>query len=354
MKAKNAVIAASVVLFASAASAHHGPIGNPVLYLSENLVELEGEITEILWRNPHPRLRLRVADEEGGEEIWELELDGSPISYARRGVAAEDFAQTGDRVRVAGVEALFAPRSLGVLHYLRPDGSELVFRDRELRWSQVRYAPVERPLDPEMVAQARQTAQSIFRVWGGRSRDGTPPHPPPATYENFLTDQGRELAAGFVRARDDPELQCQQGMPTTMFDPVPMEFIDQGDRILIRIQEYDVERVVYMGGETQTADPVPSPLGYSRGRWEDDTLVVTTTHVDWPHFDPYGTPQSNQTQYVERFRYSAENEDLNYTFTATDPVMFTEPVTFERSRPWTPGVELVPFNCAASWGDEAN
>jgi hypothetical protein len=25
-------------------------------------------------------------------------------------------------------------------------------------------------------------------------------------------------------------------------------------------------------------------------------------------------------------------------------------MTFERTRPWTPGVELVPFNCAASWG----
>jgi len=354
MKAVHTAFAASVTLFASTALAHHGPIGNPDLYLSENLLELEGEITEVFWRNPHPRLRLRVAGEDGEPEIWELELDGSPISYARRGVTAGDFAQVGDQVRVAGVEALFAPRALGVMHYLRPDGSELVFRDREPRWSAVRYAPQERPLDPAKIAQARQSAQSIFRVWGGRSTDGTPPHPPLSSYEGYLTERGRELAAGWVRARNDPELRCQQGMPTTMFDPVPMEIIDAGERVLIRIQEYDVERVIHMSDGNQTAAPEPSPLGYSHGQWEGDTLVVTTTHVDWPQFDPFGTPQSDQTRFVERFRFSAEDEALQYTFAATDPVMFTETITFERSRPWTPGVELVPFNCAASWGDAAN
>ncbi len=255
---------------------------------------------------------------------------------------------------MAGVVALFASRSLGVLHYLRPDGREHTFRNREPRWSSVQFAPAERPLDPAKVAQVRQTAQSIFRVWGGRSRDNVPPHPPLSIYEGYLTEQGRELAADWVRARDDPELKCQQGMPTTMFDPVPMEFVDEGERILIRIQEYDVERVIHMTAEAEPANPEPSPLGYSLGRWEGDTLVVTTTHVDWPQFDPYGTPQSDQTGYIERFSFSTEDEDLNYTFTATDPMMFTQPITFERSRPWTPGVELVPFNCAASWDDAAN
>ena len=351
MNAIHTAFFVSIILFSSSALAHHGPIGNPDLYLSENLMELEGEIAEVFWRNPHPRLRLRVASEDGQAEIWELELDGSPISYARRGVTAGDFAQVGDRVRVAGVEALFAPRALGVMHYLRPDGSELVFRDREPRWSAVRYAPPERPLDPEKVSLARQSAQSIFRVWGGRSTDGTAPHPPLSSYEGYLTERGRELAAGWLRARDDPELRCQQGMPTTMFDPVPMEIVDRGDRILIRIQEYDVEREIYMSDGAQISDPVPSPLGTSRGHWEGDTLVVVTTHIDWPQFDPYGTPQSDQTRYVERFRYAEDDEALRYTLTATDPIMFTQPITFERSRPWTPGVELVPFNCAASWSD---
>jgi hypothetical protein len=336
------------------AAAHHGPIGNPVLYLSENLVEFEGEITDVFWRNPHPRLRMRVVDDGGEETIWELELDGSPISFARKDITADDFAQVGDRVRVAGVVALFENSSLGVLHYQRPDGQEYVFRNRELRWGDEQFAPVDRPLDPAKIAQARQNATGIFRVWGGRSPDGAPPHPPLSSYEQYLTERARELAASYNRATDDGELDCRQGMPTTMFDPVPMEFVDEGERILIRVQEYDVERLIYLNADTNAEEPEHTPLGYSVGHWEGDTLFVTTTHINWAQFDPYGTPQSDQTQLLERFRFNAENETLEYSLTATDPVMFTEPLTFEKSRPWTPGIELQPFNCVARWEDAAN
>ena len=33
--------------------AHHGPVTQPSLYLTDDLVELEGEIVNVLWRNPH-------------------------------------------------------------------------------------------------------------------------------------------------------------------------------------------------------------------------------------------------------------------------------------------------------------
>jgi hypothetical protein len=137
-------------------------------------------------------------------------------------------------------------------------------------------------------------------------------------------------------------------MPVTMFDPVPMEIVDAGERILIRVQEYDVERVIHMNPGAPS--PAPSPLGHSVGRWDGETLVVTTTRVDWPQANPYGTPQSNRVSFVERFRFLPQNAALHYTITVTDPEIFTRPMTFERTRPWTPGVELVPFNCAASWG----
>ncbi len=355
MRAIYVVLVTSTLFLAWSASAHHGPIGNPELYLAENLMEFEGEITDVLWRNPHPRLRMRVLDNSGEETIWELELDGSPISFSRKGISANDFAEVGDRVRVAGVVALFEDRSLGVLHYQRPDGQEYVFRDRELRWADEQFRPVDQPLDPAKIAQARQNARGIFRVWGNNV-DGSNSHPPRPSYRPFLTAQGAELAANYNRATDDGELDCRQGMPTAMFDPVPMEIVDDANlnRILIRVLEMDIERVVHMNADAGAAEPEHSPLGYSVGRWEEDTLIVTTTHVDWPQFDPYGAPQSNQTQYFETFRLSADENVLNYSFTATDPVMFTQPITFERQRLWTPGVELVPYNCAASWDNAAN
>ena len=79
------------------AGAHHGANTNPELYLAENLVELDGKISRVLWRNPHPRLKMTVVDENGDSAEWELELAGSLQSYARDGVS-RDFFNVGDPV----------------------------------------------------------------------------------------------------------------------------------------------------------------------------------------------------------------------------------------------------------------
>ena len=119
-------------------------------------------------------------------------------------------------------------------------------------------------------------------------------------------------------------------------------------------QEYDIERVIHMSPGALDAQPEPSPLGYSVGRWEGEALLVTTTHVDWPYFDPYGTPQSERMSYTERFELARDGEALRYTLTATDPVVFTEPFTLETLRPWTPGVEIEPYDCVPAWEDVAD
>jgi hypothetical protein len=49
-------------------------------------------------------------------------------------------------------------------------------------------------------------------------------------------------------------------------------------------------------------DTLPKTLlGRSKGRWEGDTLVVTTSRIDWPYFDSSGIPQGPSSTIVERF-----------------------------------------------------
>jgi len=50
---------------------------------------------------------------------------------------------------------------------------------------------------------------------------------------------------------------------------------------------------------------------------------------------------------VERFTPSADGFTLDYTLTATDPVVFTEPVVLDRTWTWVPGEEVQTFEC--SW-----
>jgi len=332
----------------SAATAHHGAVTNPGLYRAEDLTELEGEITDVFWRNPHPRFRMSAPDADGQETIWELELNGSLQTWSRQGVSAENFPGLGERVRAAGYISRRDPHSLGVLHLLLPNGQEHVNGNRSLRWSNIRMSVEGPQVDSEQITAARRGAMNIFRVWW-RDADGTGGHPPMSEYVPFLTDHGRELAATYDPVTQNPELSCRQGMPTTMFDPVPMQIIDQGDRILIRVQEYDVERVVHLNPDT--AGTEPSPLGNSVGHWDGDTLIVDTADVDWPYFDPYGTPQSDRVRYRETFTVADTGDILLYSMTVADPIMFSQPFTLRRPREWVPGFELEAYDCVAEWDD---
>ena len=280
------------------------------LHLAENLVELEGEITDVLWRNPHVRLRLRVTDDAGVEKLWELELGpAGTMSLERRGIAS-DFVRPGDRVRAAGFVSRWSRDSLGLLHLLLPDGREYIDGNREPRWSNQRLASEARPIDAARIETARREADGIFRVWGANPDRRGPPHPRPSTYDYLLTERGRELAATFDPPTDHPELDCRQGMPTTMFDPSPMQLIDAGNRILLRVEEYDVERVIHLDPDAADLDVPASPLGHSVGRWEGDTLVVDTTRIAWPYLDQDGRPMSENVSMIERYTMSEDETEL--------------------------------------------
>ena len=323
---------------------HHGSNSNPDLYLAENLLVLEGEISRILWRNPHPRLMLTVVGDDGVETDWELEMPGSINGMIANGLNS-DFVYIGERVRAAGVVSRRDPTSVGLLHLLLSSGEEYVSGNRDNLWSEERLAISREAPDPAAVRAAEESADGIFRVWGRR----TSPRPVPEAYADLLTARGRELAAQYHGPRDNPEFECQTGIPTHMFDPVTMEIADGGDRIHIHTEEYNVRRVVYLTEDRP--EPEPSNVGYSTGRWEGDTLIVETTHIDWPYFDPYGTPQSDRMSYVETFRVADDGSQLDYTIVATDPVMFSAPVELERAWRWQPGLQIVEnFDCVADWG----
>ncbi len=326
-------------------AAHHGPLDNPGLYDTAAVVELEGEITAVFWRNPHIRYRLSVPGEAGEATTWELEVGPSPAMFFGLGIS-RDLIEVGDEVTAAGYVSRGRANSLGVTHLLLPNGEEFVDGRREPRWSADRVELVAAAVDAERTAAAEQAADGIFRVWSWIGGGAPNPSPP---YHELLTEQGREAMAGYDAARDNPELRCRTGMPVTMFDPPPMVFSQEGTTLTLRLMEYDVERTIYLD-EAAAPAPVPSPVGYSLGRWEGETLVVTTTHVAWPVFDGIGTPQSDQIGFVERFAVVESGARLEYTITATDPVMFSAPVVRERAWAWRPETEVLPYDCAV-WNE---
>ena len=128
----------------------------------------------------------------------------------------------------------------------------------------------------------------------------------------------------------------------------PLRFTRRGEDILIESQNFNQTRVVHMNADVDPAEVEASTLGFSRGRWEGETLVVETSRINYPFFDIppwWGVPQTEAIEIVERF--TREGETLVYDFWAYDPVTFTEPLDRPRALVWTwqPGLELERDNC---------
>ena len=74
--------------------------------------------------------------------------------------------------------------------------------------------------------------------------------------------------------------------------PYPVEFVDEGEQIVMRLEEWDGTRTIYMNPGDGPPVQEHSPKGISFGRWEGKTLAIFTTYIDYPFLDDLGTPQS--------------------------------------------------------------
>ena len=104
-------------------------------------------------------------------------------------------------------------------------------------------------------------------------------------------------------------------------------------------------RTVFTDGRDLPKDPNPTFLGYSVGRWEGDTLVVTTAgfnNLGW--LDSAGHPQTESLRITERLR-RRDFGHMDFEITIDDPKAFTRPFTIKRERLLAPDTDLLEDVC---------
>lgn len=323
-----AALLLSCAVFESAA--HHS---RATFYDMTKVIETQGVITRVIFRNPHTRFWLE--DDQGNE--WTLETT-PPAMLSRRGVGP-DVLTVGTRVRVAGPPARSAADAMEVSNLQLPGGEEVLIQPAaKPRWSEGAIALVATEFSAAEVSAAEEAANGVFRVW---SRDAGIR----LVLENGypLTESAQAAREAYDPVADNPIPGCTpKGMPMIMTNPYPFEFVDQGDEIHLRIEEYDLVRVIHM--EPVTNEPLRSPLGYSVGHWDGGDLIITTTHINFMHFGS-GIPLSTDAELLERFTLSPNESRLDYTQTVTDPATFIEPLVGRRNWVWIPGEQVEPWNC---------
>lgn len=116
------------------------------------------------------------------------------------------------------------------------------------------------------------------------------------------------------------------GYPMMMQAPTPLQFLITPEETVI-LNFYRDVRHIYTDGRAlpAEADRWPVAWGESIGRWEDDTLVITTVSVARPGLDGGPLPLiTEQAVYEERISMAAP-ERLELEMTVTDPATLREP-----------------------------
>ena len=104
-------------------------------------------------------------------------------------------------------------------------------------------------------------------------------------------------------------------------------------------------RTVFTDGRDLPKDPNPTWLGYSVGRWEGDTLVVTTAGFnDRAWLDSAGHPQTESLRLTERLR-RRDFGHMDFEMTIDDPKVFTRPFTIKTERLLAPDTDLLEDVC---------
>jgi hypothetical protein len=204
---------------------------------------------------------------------------------------------------------------------------------------------------------------------GGRGRGAgapatpTPPDPNAIPVSQFFEVAGRGFALPLQpwaaelkkkrmadNSKDNPDVWCLPiGLMQYHNHPQPRQIVQTKNLTLITYESNYGLRYIYTDGRpAPNNDPTPWWFGYSRGWWEDDTLVVETTNflgderAGW--LDVNGSPYTDALKMTERFR-RPNFGTLQIDITIDDPKAYTKPFTVRVNHRIMVDSEMFEFIC---------
>ena len=333
-----ALVAAS--MGAATASAHHSfaphfDINKPA--------SISGTVTEYEARNPHSYLHIEAVDENGKSQEYVCESHGY-TQLSRNGITP-DMLKPGTELRIDGSMSRHSPYMCFFNNIYFPDGRAL---------------NVNGPQGPQTVRAPGPAAlpprQDIFGTWllapnPNRSTSG------PQPMIQSLTPAGQAAVAAYDPFKDDPTFRCDPvairrvwGAPST-----PLNISREADRVILRHEWMDVERIVHLNMREHPQDGPRTSLGHSIGYFDGDTLVIETAnysagvlnqYVEQPGQPTKGLLHSAALTSVERLRLDAARQRLIVEITLKDPEFFTRDFDTATNEYAPSDLTLEPFNCS--------
>jgi hypothetical protein len=157
------------------------------------------------------------------------------------------------------------------------------------------------------------------------------------------------------QGKDNPTSRCAfASVPFGGLLPFPSKFV-QSPGVIVILQESDgAVRQIFTDGRKHTADPQPTWMGYSVGKWAGDSLVVDTVGFnDKAWLDGLGHPRSERMHIEERYhRRDFGHMDVQVTF--DDPGMYAKTFSIKYTLDFVPDSEIGEFVCSENEKDLAH
>ena len=185
--------------------------------------------------------------------------------------------------------------------------------------------------------------------------------PPPVSYMGIpLNAQARAAAVAYTpETINEIDRECQPWPVTYLLDGGGggriSPAIDQNGMVVAWNITGSIDRepmTIWMDGRSApSARALDEPAGFTIGRWEGDTLVTTTTHIQDSYLTRNGVPSSDQevvTMYITRL-----GNVMTVTGIVQDPVYLTAPWILSEILSYNPNVQVSTDKCSYSCPDPA-
>ena len=216
-----------------------------------------GVVTRYSWTMPHVFIKIDAPDEQGNVVEYTVEMLHPP-AMARNGWSRDSF-RAGDRITWHGAHDRDPERHYTGLEWAeRGDGTRL-------------------GMDPDAIDMVAEPSTDLTGLWKRPeiSKGYKPHYTPPEGWP--MSEKGQALVDGFHESQN-PMIACgNPGPPKAMILPYPMSLTRPDENTVVIERELMLEkRIIHLNGTGAPGEP--SKLGFSRGRFEGDELVVETTN----------------------------------------------------------------------------
>ncbi len=259
-------------------------VGSTTSYLAVTIEENDGVLDAYVYNGPAP---LRVSGNE-----FELDLDwrsGFDVEYLStfKGVLNEDGTLAGQLTHHGATTFLGRP------------------------WKDGKFTGTRTEPRPDLDGLAADPVD-LSGIWNRASGKGAV-----SKIRYIMTDQGQATLDAYLEM-DNANSRCASpGLVLASGLPYPMEIL-HSDNYIVIVYGADYARRIYLDDREFPDTATNSSLGFSRGVWRGETLVVTTTELNPAFMSARGQPVSADAYTVEHF-YFDEKGYLHANMWLHDP-----------------------------------